>query len=188
MACLFFELLLYSVIVGDCVNSNPTLLSISDCFARDVGLNSYYIVVILLFVLERNLYECWDFCTASDRVVSVGVGVRALLMNLMMMFLLMLGAISNVRDEAVHNTYALAAIVCHLLLEVASIALRFYQDWRSAMEVLCICTEIAAAVAAVIFALLFIGVIPANQNTAFVSEYMLFAIVVSTPVYRLLDQ
>jgi hypothetical protein len=166
--------------------------SISAAFSSSTGLTSYYICTIYAFALERNAYEF--FVDLHERATTKGtlygaLWARIVLANTLMVFLFLLGAITNEREQRTHNAFALSAIINHLALEVVSIGIRLNKSLSVVRKVL-LGLESSLVAAAVMFGLCFTNVIetcPSSSVVSSVSEYFLFLVVVVTPAFRILD-
>ena len=202
------EIAAYSLLTGLCaditIKNYGSLSSISDGLALSPGITSYYIFIIYVFTVGRNAYEFWidpyDRLTAWNTNIGlyVAIWLRILFLNIMMLFLMLLGSMPNTRDSQLHNSFAITAVIFHLIYEFTCIGIRSYYASIKNLRIMkslnlyifLLCIEALMVVFAILYALCFINVFefcPSGSLIGFISEYLLMATIVTTPVFRILD-
>lgn len=202
------EVLAYGLLVGLCakvtLDAYGTISTLSDAFALSVDVTGYYTFIIYVFTVGRNGYEfyidpygrinAWK----TNRGLYAAIVIRIIFLNGLMLFLFLIGSISINRSSYTHNIMAMMAIIFHFLYEFTCIGIRSYYAQVGCYQLIgslagyitLLVLEGLLVIAAIMFALCFISVFdtcPANSTVVFISEYMLFAIVIITPVFRVLD-
>ena len=203
------EVAAYALLVGLCIQiteqTRGSVSSISDALSLDPGITSYYIFVIYVFATGRNGYEFYidpydrQQAWVTNKGLYAAIWLRIVFLNIQMLFLLLLGATPDNKDSHLHNAFAFTAIIFHFVYEFTCIGIRSYYASIKKLSIVksypvyvfLICLESLLVIAALMYALCFINVFetcPANSTIGFVSEYLLFAIVITTPIFRVLDQ
>jgi len=173
--------------------------SISEALSHSYPLSLFYVFVIAVFATERNGYEFWMDVHErmyTDNLTSGMIWLRIIFTNLLMLFMVYIAVVRNSQDPVLHNILAMTMVVFHFCLELVSIILRtrfnchLIHDRGKAIYISLLVLESLLVVAALLFALCFINVLetcPQNSPISYISEYLLVAIIVITPVFRVLD-
>jgi hypothetical protein len=202
------EIAAYALLVGLCIQitqqTHGSISSISEGLALSTGITSYYIFIIYVFAIGRNGYEFYidpyDRLHAwiNNKGLYAAIVLRIIFLNILMLFLMLIGAMPTNRDQNLHNAFAFTAVISHLVYEFICIGIRSYYASVNNLEIVkslpayifLICLEAAMVIVAVMYALCFISIFdtcPRNSEIGFVSEYLLFATVIATPIFRILD-
>lgn len=203
------ELVAYALLIGLCIQvteqTHGSISSISDGLAISPGITSYYIFVIYVFATGRNGYEFYidpydrQQAWKTNKGLYAAIWLRIIFLNIQMLFLLLLGATPDNKYSHLHNTFAFTSIIFHFVYEFTCIGIRsYYASIRKLsivgsypVYVFLVCLESLLVIAALMYALCFINVFEScrpNSVISFVSEYLLFAIIITTPIFRVLDQ
>lgn len=205
---LIIEVIAYSILVAFSAtitnNYYGQISSISAAIALSPGLKSYFISIIYIFSLGRNGYEF--FIDPYDRIhawntnkgLYAAIWLKIIFLNLFLLFLLLIGSINIFQDSYLHNIYAIISVVCYIIHEFICIGTRSYYAFIGYFNIIksfplyvfLLCLEGIFVIITIIYALCFINIFdscPSNSNIAYISEYLMFATIITTPFFRFLD-
>lgn len=193
------ELISYSIILAVVLTEDiPKPASISDGLAHSNQLSLFYTFVIYIFALERNGYEFYidihDRANRTDYKCAL-IWFRIIFTNLLMLFLSYITVIPVTLNHSLHDQIALTAVIMHFCLEIFSITLRLLINFQNPPIILplyisLLVLEMLLVIAALLFGLCYVNILDTchpNSEIGIISEYMLFLIVVLTPIFRVLD-
>ncbi len=204
----FIEVVAYSLLIDMTVKTTEEnhgiISSISEAMSLSTSVASYYTFIIYVFAIGRNGYEfyidpykrldSWK----NNKYLYMSILVRIIFLNLLMLFLLLIATISSRRDIILHNQFSTCAIAFYFLLEITCICIRIYyvsinnlsMVKNKPLYIFILCTEVLLSIVAICLCLCFTSILemcPYNTDIVYISEYLLFFIIIFTPIYRILD-
>ena len=109
------EVIAYSVLLGLTVSITRTqtgyISSISESMSLSNGISVFYNCIIYIFSIERNGYEFYTLKNIDQENTKLCAvyWLRIIFLNCMLLFLTLIGVITNRRDRLLHGQIAACA-------------------------------------------------------------------------------